>query len=89
MFGSLVVIYQTDHEGGALVFREGRKEWTFDSATAVADWDGACVAYAAYYGDVDHDITMLDSGYRIAVTYKLRFANTHIPPSLPSLGFTV
>ncbi|KAL1684020.1 hypothetical protein EV122DRAFT_285790 [Schizophyllum commune] len=32
MFGSLVIIFPTPHEGGALVLRENGREWTFDYA---------------------------------------------------------
>ncbi|KAL1696784.1 hypothetical protein GGG16DRAFT_120995 [Schizophyllum commune] len=32
MFGSLVIVFPTPHEGGALVLREGAREWTFDYA---------------------------------------------------------
>ncbi|KAJ3533048.1 hypothetical protein NM688_g7337 [Phlebia brevispora] len=29
MLGTLVIIYPTRHEGGALIFRDGNEEWTF------------------------------------------------------------
>ena len=32
MFGSLVVVFPTRHEGGALQLRHKGQEWTFDSA---------------------------------------------------------
>ena len=86
MFGSLVIIYPTVHDGGSLIFREGKKEWTFDSACAVAGWSGACVAFAAFYSDVDHEVTPVNSGYRITVTYNLRFTDIVLPISNPSLG---
>ncbi|KAL1762821.1 hypothetical protein FB107DRAFT_285249 [Schizophyllum commune] len=36
MFGSLVIVFPTPHEGGALVLREGDREWTFDYAAELA-----------------------------------------------------
>ncbi|KAI0317149.1 hypothetical protein OF83DRAFT_174527, partial [Amylostereum chailletii] len=37
MFGSLVVVFPTDHEGGTLTFRHGRETWDFDSSRALSD----------------------------------------------------
>ena len=85
-FGSLVIIYPTVHDGGSLIFREGRKAWTFDSAFAMSGRKEACVAYAAFYSDVDHEVTTVNSGYRITVTYNLRFTQTRLPIVTPSLG---
>ncbi|KAF7789986.1 hypothetical protein EIP86_000934 [Pleurotus ostreatoroseus] len=89
MFGSLVVFYPTAHEGGNLLFRDGTSEWTFDSARATAEHDGPCVAYAAFFSDVDHEVSLVQSGYRVTVTYNLYFVDpTSSTPSPPSnLGF--
>ncbi|TFY75754.1 hypothetical protein EWM64_g8258 [Hericium alpestre] len=35
MFGSLVLVYATEHEDGILILRHRGEEWTFDSAQAV------------------------------------------------------
>jgi hypothetical protein len=37
MFGSLVVVFPTPHEGGALILRHGGKEWTFDSSKSLSE----------------------------------------------------
>lgn len=82
MFGSLVVVYPTPHEGGSLIFREGEAEWTFDSAQAVAEHEGSpCVAYATFFSDVDHEVAMVSSGYRLTVTYNL-----YVVDSTPALA---
>ncbi|KAF7789157.1 hypothetical protein EIP86_000094 [Pleurotus ostreatoroseus] len=77
MFGSLVVIYPTRHEGGSLVFRDGRNEWTFDSAQAVATStsESPRIGYAAFFSDVEHAVTPVQTGYRVTVTYNLYFVD--------------
>ncbi|KAJ3537537.1 hypothetical protein NM688_g6673 [Phlebia brevispora] len=74
MFGSLVVIYPTHHTGGSLVFRDRKDEWTFKSEEAVDMGDEPCIAYAAFFSDVDHEVALVQSGYRVSVTYNLYFA---------------
>ncbi|EED79503.1 predicted protein, partial [Postia placenta Mad-698-R] len=82
MFGSLVLVYPTAHQGGALVLRHNNKEWTFDSARMISAEQDPCVAYVAFYSDVDHEVTLVTSGYRVTVTYNLYFVEDLAP--LPS-----
>ncbi|KDQ65042.1 hypothetical protein JAAARDRAFT_167888 [Jaapia argillacea MUCL 33604] len=74
MFGSLVVVFPTDHSGGALLLRHGGKEWTFDSAKEVAACEGPCIGWIAFYSDVEHEVAKVTSGYRVNLTYNLYFA---------------
>lgn len=80
MFGSLVLIFPTKHEGGALILRDGDQEWTFDSATAVNEHEGHRIGYVAFYSDVEHEVSVVTSGYRITLTYNLY----HSAPSVDS-----
>lgn len=75
MFGSLVVILPTPHEGGALLLRHGGAEWNFDSAQAVSKHltENPLFAYAAFFSDVEHEVTTVSSGYRVTITYNLYF----------------
>lgn len=83
MLGSLVIVYPTQHEGGVLTLRDGDDEWTVDSAQAIsANKGGPCVAYMAFYGDVDHEVAPVVSGYRVTVTYNLYFTTANMPSSL-------
>lgn len=68
MYGSLVLIYPAAHEGGTLIFRHGNKEWKFDSGEALAKAKGPSIAYAAFFSDVEHEVTLLQSGYRVTLT---------------------
>lgn len=74
MFGSLVVVFPTPHEGGALVLREGGREWTFDySAELAASKDARKIAYIAFFGDIEHEVLPVTSGHRVTLTYNLYF----------------
>ncbi|KAF8073371.1 hypothetical protein FPV67DRAFT_1477514 [Lyophyllum atratum] len=83
MFGSLVVVFPTPHEGGALVLRHFGQEWTFDSATLTRQEAEPSVAYIAFYSDVDHEVSIVDSGYRVTLTYNLFFENKTWRENLP------
>ncbi|KAI0823255.1 hypothetical protein BC628DRAFT_601435 [Trametes gibbosa] len=75
MFGSLVIVFPTPHEGGALVLREHKgeqsQEWTFDPATLLAEATRPSLAYVAFYSDVEHEVMPVKSGYRVTITYNL------------------
>lgn len=72
MFGSLVVILPTVHEGGSLVIRNDGKQWTFDSAKAVsAVEEPPHAAFIAFFSDVEHEVTPVLSGFRVTLTYNL------------------
>ncbi|KAK2459618.1 hypothetical protein APHAL10511_008373 [Amanita phalloides] len=83
MFGSLVIFYPTRHEGGALVMRQGDKEWTFDSATVLSDGAESRIGYAAFYSDVEHEVKMVTAGHRVTITYNLYY---EVPSELPVLS---
>ncbi|KAH9923774.1 uncharacterized protein BXZ73DRAFT_50901, partial [Epithele typhae] len=78
MFGSLVIVFPTPHEGGTLILREDDKEWAFDSATLLAGRNDA-IAYVAFFSDVEHEVAPVLSGHRVTVTYNLFYA-----PAVPS-----
>ncbi|KAL1691161.1 hypothetical protein GGG16DRAFT_125097 [Schizophyllum commune] len=72
MFGSLVIIFPTPHEGGALVLRENEREWTFDYAAELTG-SSTKIAYVAFFGDIEHEVLPVTSGHRITLTYNLYF----------------
>jgi hypothetical protein len=96
MFGSLVVVFPTPHEGGALFLRHHGHEWTFDSGQALAAVDQPTIGYVAFFSDVEHEVAPVTSGHRITLTYNLYFdydgpvsendaVSEHlIPPQLPN-----
>jgi len=72
MFGSLVIVLPTNHEGGSLTFRHRGLEYSFDSAKAVAldeNTTNPQVAYVAFYSDVEHEVSIVQSGYRVLTTF--------------------
>ncbi|KAJ6482620.1 hypothetical protein C8R45DRAFT_871444 [Mycena sanguinolenta] len=74
MFGSLVVVFPSLHVGGALHLRYDGKEEEFNSANILSSLDTPTVAYAAFYGDVEHEVAVVESGHRVTLTYNLYFA---------------
>ena len=81
MFGSLVVVFPTPHEGGALFLRHHGHEWIFDSAQALAAVDQPTIGYAAFFSDIEHEIAPVTSGNRITLTYNLYFGYGDGPDS--------
>ncbi|KAJ8469014.1 hypothetical protein ONZ51_g9269 [Trametes cubensis] len=73
MFGSLVVIFPTPHEGGELVLRHQDEEWTIDSADLLSGHSDR-IAFVAFFSDVEHEVLPVLSGHRITLTYNLYFA---------------
>lgn len=65
MFGSLVVVFSVFHEGGALLLRQGVKEWTLDSAKAIDEALPPAIAYVSFYSDTEHEVTKIESCYRV------------------------
>nr|VWO98178.1 Acetolactate synthase (EC [Ganoderma boninense] len=77
MFGSLVIVFPTPHEGGALKLRraagngEGEtSEWTFDSSALLAQQEHPSIAYVAFFSDVEHEVMPVTSGHRVTITYN-------------------
>jgi len=73
MFGSLVVVFPTPHEGGALILRHRGQEWTFDSGRGLASVREPSIGYVAFFSDVEHEVAPVISGHRVTLTYNLYF----------------
>lgn len=74
MFASLVIVFATAHAGGSLLFRHKNKEWSFDSAAEVTQ-STSSVGFAAFYSDVEHEVTPVTFGHRVTLTYNLYLDN--------------
>ncbi|THH13624.1 hypothetical protein EW146_g6617 [Bondarzewia mesenterica] len=84
MFGSLVVTFPTVHEGGELVLRHKEKEEVLNFAAWLREESEPCVAYAAFFSDVEHEVLEVKSGYRVTLTYNLYLEDGPEPdPRLP------
>jgi hypothetical protein len=95
MFGSLVIVFPTAHEGGALLLRECGREWTFDSGQALAAESQPSIGYAAFLSSVEHGVAPVTSGHRITMIYNLYFddggpvsanVSDHLNPPLLNKG---
>lgn len=76
MFASLVVVLPTAHTGGALNFKHGKQSLHFDSAEAVTGASSPSIAYAAFFSDTDHEVEVVQSGYRVTLTYNLYYTSS-------------
>ena len=76
MFGSLVVVLPTRHEGGQLVLRQS-KEWTIDFTDEFANTTEPSVCFIAFYGDIEHEVLPITSGHRVTLTYNLYHKRSH------------
>jgi len=88
MFGSLVVIYPTAHEGGELVLRHEDREWKFDAKSLASLSYPTSLAYVAFYSDIEHEVMKVTSGCRVTVTYNLYLvdpiSSPHMTPNVKS-----
>ena len=73
MFGLLVVVFPTPHEGGTLLIRHRGQEWTFDPAPALLTAPPSSDGYTTFPSDVEHEVTPVVSGHRVTLTYNLYF----------------
>ena len=74
MFGSLVIIFPTPHEGGELIVSHGKNSSIIDFADVLKTQVRNTLAYAIFYSDVDHEVSKVTSGYRVSLTYNLYYA---------------
>ncbi|KAJ5381350.1 Oxoglutarate/iron-dependent dioxygenase [Penicillium cataractarum] len=65
--GSLVVCLPSPFKGGSLIVRHGGREVKFGWEHQSAD----TIQWAAFYSDCEHEITMVNQGERITLTYNL------------------
>ncbi|KAF8439935.1 hypothetical protein L210DRAFT_3612476 [Boletus edulis BED1] len=77
MFGSLVVVLPTAHEGGQFILRQGEKKWTLDFASEYATATEPSAFFVAFCGDIEHEVLPVTSGYRVTLTYNLYHGLVH------------
>lgn len=77
MFGSLVLVLPTKHEGGTFPLRHDNREWVFNSADLVSpqNTESPRAAFVAFFGDIEQEVTEVISGYRVTLTYNLYFGD--------------
>ncbi|KAJ3527958.1 hypothetical protein NMY22_g9590 [Coprinellus aureogranulatus] len=90
MFGSLVVIFPTEHVGGDLTLRFKGTAWTFESSKMLSNKEqstepGPRLAWVAFYSDIEHEVSLVESGYRVSLTYNLYYSKDKPSPPLPSI----
>ena len=83
MFGSLVIVFPTHHEGGALSLRRRGHEWIFDPVQASAGGasDRPSIGYMAFLNGIEQDVAPVTSGHCVTLTYNLYFVDDGGPVS--------
>jgi hypothetical protein len=85
MIGTLVVCLPSQFANGALVVKHHGILQTFDWATAIQrQTEPTRLHWAAFFGDVDHQIEQVWFGLRVTLTYLLRRGTGSVP--LPAVA---
>lgn len=71
MVGSLVVALSSPYAGGKLVISHRGATETFKWGQRGRDGSGPSTGWAAFFGDVDHEVSRVYSGERVTLTYTL------------------
>lgn len=67
MFGTLVVVLPSPHEGGELIVRHAGREVRADlGATEASE-----IRYAAFYADCEHEVLPIRRGHRVCLVFNL------------------
>lgn len=74
---TLVVVLSTKHEGGTLLIPHGGHEFSFDSAGAINRDCLRQAPFVAFYSDVEHEVSIVTTGYRVTLTYNLHLVPCH------------
>lgn len=67
MFGTLVVVLPSEHEGGELVVRHGGREAVVDMAAR----EFTEIRFAAFYADCEHEVRPVTKGHRVCLVFNL------------------
>jgi hypothetical protein len=82
MFGSLAVVLPTKHTGGALHLRHDGKSFIHDCSNKFSS-SSPQVVWVAFYSDVEHEVSKVEQGHRVTLTYNLYFVDGAVTPAIP------
>jgi len=80
MFATLIVQLPSRHTGGELIVSHGGNTVTCDFGQSSGKSPFSCF-FAAHYADVEHEVTPITSGYRLALVYSLVLGQDVAPTS--------
>jgi hypothetical protein len=67
MFGTLLLVLPSPHEGGELVLRHAARDVALDlCGTEVSE-----LTFAAFYADCEHEVLPVTAGHRVCLVYNL------------------
>jgi len=85
MFASLTVVFPARHEGGNLLLRHCKDEWSVDFMNLLNDNPIPCIAYAVSFCGVEQTLSPIISGHCISLKYRLYIPDICKPSSLSSI----
>ncbi len=81
MIGTLVVCFPSAFTGGDLILNtESPTVFQFDKLSSTH------FQWAAFYGDIDHEVKTVESGYRITLTYLIIKSNNITKPNIQTIN---
>jgi len=84
MLGTLVVCLPSQFSNGAFVVKHHGVFQTYDWGEAIREQaEPARIHWAAFFGDVDHQIERVWSGLRVTLTYLIRYGANAAPGGAP------
>ncbi|EIW85815.1 hypothetical protein CONPUDRAFT_135362 [Coniophora puteana RWD-64-598 SS2] len=89
MFGSLVIVFPTAHEGGEFVLHEKISSRIIDFSEILLSSKApvSFVGYIAFFSDTSHEVRPVKSGHRVTLTYNLYFTDAPEQNTKPSHTF--
>ena len=72
MLGSLLVCLPTQFSGGELIVRHNKQEIKYDWSSTTSN-TSRIVNWAAFFGDVEHEVLPVIKGYRVTLIYNLSY----------------
>jgi hypothetical protein len=79
MFATMVLVLPSIHRGGELLVRHLGREMVFDLSSE----DPSEIGFAAFYADCVHEVRPVSAGYRLTLTFNLRFPDKKRGPKAP------
>jgi hypothetical protein len=85
MLGTLVVCLPSQFSNGAFVLKHHGVFQIYEWGRAIREQaEPTCIHWAAFFGDVDHQIERVWGGLRVTLTYLLRYAPDALSEAAPA-----
>ncbi|TFK45631.1 hypothetical protein OE88DRAFT_1669022 [Heliocybe sulcata] len=73
LFGRLLCVYPTAHEGGTLVLHNEHRQYRINPKDLLSETAEPNLAYIAFYSDLEYEVEPVTSGHLVMLAYDIRF----------------